>query len=212
MTEATAFDVLVLLIFLAFLVRGIWIGFISQISSLLAMLGGFFLAGHFDNGFYRFILPYFSDSHTAFLITYIILFVAFFYLIKLLGLGLKKVMEVTLTAWFDKTMGGLFGVVKGIFVASLVFIITTSYLSGSNKYLKKSLTYPYLVESSKVLLMLIKDYDLRSYFIPKKPAIDLPDLDKMPGRAELSGQKRETEAGNAPAKWMGEEKEKKILL
>ena len=80
LAEATAFDVLVLVIFLAFLVRGIWVGFIRQISSLIAMLGGFLLAGYFDNEFYSFLLPYFNNSHTAFLITYILLFVAFFFL------------------------------------------------------------------------------------------------------------------------------------
>ena len=77
LSAITAFDVLALLIFLAFLVRGILIGFIRQISSLTAMIGGFILAGYFDNEFYRLILPYIENSHTAFLITYILLFVAF---------------------------------------------------------------------------------------------------------------------------------------
>lgn len=177
LAKATAFDVLVLVIFLTFLVRGIWIGFIRQISSLFAMLAGFLLAGHFDNEFYRFILPYFDNAHTAFLVTYILLFVAFFFLIKLVGLGMKKVMDIALSAWFDRTVGGLFGVVKGVFVGSLVFIVVTSYLSGSNKYLKKSITYPLLAQSSRVILTFIKDHDLRSYFIPKEPAIKLPLFD-----------------------------------
>lgn len=169
----TAFDVLALLIFLAFLVRGILIGFIRQISSLTAMIGGFILAGYFDNEFYRLILPYIENSHTAFLITYILLFVAFFYLIKLLGLGLKKVMDVSLTTWFDRTIGGLFGVIKGIFFISLLFVVAGSFLSGSNNYLKKSVSYPLLSNTSKVILTFIQDYDLRSYFKPKEPAIKL---------------------------------------
>lgn len=178
LAKITAFDVLILLIFLVFLVRGIWIGFIRQVSSLLAMLGGFLLAGYFDNEFYRFILPYFDNSHTAFLLTYILLFVVFFFLIKLVGLGLKKVMDITLSTWFDRTVGGLFGIIKGIFFTSLIFVVITSYLSGSNKYLKKSITYPFLAQSSKAILALIRDYDLRSYFIPKEPAIQLPSFDE----------------------------------
>lgn len=178
LAQATAFDVLALLIFLAFLVRGIWIGFIRQISSLIAMVGGFLLAGYFDSEFYRFILPYLDNSHTAFLITYIVLFVLFFYLIKLVGFGLKKVMDVTLTTWFDRTVGGVFGVIKGIFFASLLFVVISSYLSGSNNYLKKSITYPLLSKSSKVILAFIRDHDLRSYFMPKEPAIKLPSFGK----------------------------------
>ncbi|MGB5883848.1 MAG: CvpA family protein [Desulfobulbales bacterium] len=183
LAETSAFDVLVLVIFLAFLARGIWIGFIRQISSLLAMVGGFLLAGYFDNEFYRFILPYFNDSHTAFLITYILLFIAFFFLIKLVGLGLTKVMDITLSTWFDRAVGGLFGIIKGIFITSLIFVVITSYLSGSNKYLNKSITYPFLKQSSKVILTFIRDHDLRSYFIPKEPAIQLPYFDKLPDDA-----------------------------
>jgi len=183
LAETSAFDVLVLVIFLAFLARGIWIGFIRQISSLLAMVGGFLLAGYFDNEFYRFILPYFNDSHTAFLITYILLFIAFFFLIKLVGLGLTKVMDITLSTWFDRAVGGLFGIIKGIFITSLIFVVITSYLSGSNKYLNKSITYPFLKQSSKVILAFIRDHDLRSYFIPKEPAIKLPFFDKLPDDA-----------------------------
>ena len=212
LAAVNAFDILVLVIFLLFLVRGIWIGFIRQISSLLAMLGGFLLAGYFDNDFYRFLLPYFSDSHTAFLITYFLLFVVFFFLIKLLGLGLSKVMDVTLAIWFDRTVGGLFGVIKGIFVASLIFIVTTSYLSGSNKYLKKSIAYPFLSQSSKVILALIRDYDLRSYFIPKEPAIMLPFFDKSSDEPEEPQRTKDLKSEDEPEGTGDESKEKKILL
>ena len=186
LAKATAFDYLVFLVFLAFLVRGIWIGFIRQISSLIAMLGGFLLAGYFDNEFYHIILPYFADSHTAFLVTYILLFVAFFFLIKLIGLGLKMVMDITLSTWFDKTVGGLFGMIKGIFITSLIFIVLTSYLSESNKYLKKSISYPFLTRSSKIILALIRDYDIRAYFMPKKPAVKMSSLTKWTERTDES--------------------------
>ena len=179
LSDITAFDVLALLIFVAFLVRGVWVGFIRQISSLIAMIGGFVLAGYFDSEFYRLILPYIDNSHTAFLITYIVLFIAFFFLIKLAGLGLKKVMDVSLTTWFDRTVGGLFGIAKGIFFVSLLFVVTTSFMSGSNNYLKKSISYPFLSSSSKAILTFIQDHDIRSYFVPKEPAIKLPSVGKL---------------------------------
>ena len=182
LSQATAFDIVVLLVFLAFLMRGTWIGFIRQISSLVAMVGGFILAGYFDEDFYRLIMPYLDNSHTTFLISYFLLFLLFFYLIKLVGLGLKKVMDITLMGWFDRTMGGLFGLIKGVFFTSLLFIMVASYMSGSNRYLKKSLSYPVMSKSSQALLALIQDKKLRSYFIPKEPAIQrlkraLPTLD-----------------------------------
>jgi membrane protein required for colicin V production len=212
MANATAFDVLVLVIFLAFLIRGIWIGFVRQISSLIAMLGGFLLAGYFDNDFYRFLLPYFNNSNTAFLITYIVLFVAFFFLIKLVGMGLKKVMDITLTPWFDRTVGGLFGVIKGVFFASLIFVVMTSYLSGSNKFLKKSISYPFFVQSSKVILAFIRDHDLRSYFIPKEPAIQLPSIDMWNGGEEKPGKAGTMEPEEEPEGDDNGSEEKRAVL
>ena len=170
----TAFDILVLLIFLGFVVRGVWIGFIRQISSLVAMIGGFVLAGYFDNEFYHLILPFIDNSQTAFILTYLLLFAAFFFFIKLVGLGLKKVMDVTLTVWFDRTIGGIFGFIKGVFLTTLLFIVISSFISGSNDYLKKSLSYPFFSYSSEVILAFVQDYDIREYFKPREPAIKLP--------------------------------------
>ncbi len=198
LAEATAFDILVLVIFLAFFVRGVWIGFIRQISSLIALIGGFVLAGYFDNDFYRFVLPYLKNSHITFLITYVVLFVVFFFVIKLAGLGLRLVMDLTLVAWFDRTVGGIFGVIKGIFFISLLFVVISSYLSGSNSYLKNSITYPYLAKSSKIILAFIRDKDLRSYFIPKEPAIKLPFDDKKKGEEHEPEKAKAPISGNAP--------------
>ena len=216
LSQATAFDILVLLVFLAFLVRGIWIGFIRQISSLFAMVGGFILAGYFDEDFYRLIMPYLDNSHTTFLISYFLLFLLFFFLIKLIGLGLKKVMDITLMGWFDRTMGGLFGFIKGVFFTSLLFIMVASYLSGSNKYLKKSLSYPVLSKSSQALLAFIQDKKLRSYFIPKEPAIQrlkrsLPSLDDFK-KPEAPDKEPESSAKESEEADSEQKEEKKGLL
>jgi len=217
LSQATAFDIVVSLLFLVFLVRGIWIGFIRQISSLIAMLGAFILAGYFDEDFYRLIMPYLDDSHTTFLIAYFLVFLLFFYLIKLIGLGLKKVMDISLMGWFDRAMGGLFGLIKGIFFTSLLFIMVGSYMSGSNKYLKKSLSYPVLSKSSQGLLALIQDKQLRSYFIPREPAIQrfkesLPSLDdfKMPEAPAEEPEEPTTEESEEAEE--GQKEDKKGLL
>ena len=59
----------------------------------------------------------------------------------------------------------LYEVITGVFLSSLILIIISSYLSGSNKYLKNSFTYPFLAKTSKAILIFIRDHDLRSYFV-----------------------------------------------
>ena len=217
LSQTTAFDIVAVLIFLAFLVRGIWIGFIRQISSLLGMIGAFILAGYFDEDFYRLIMPYLNDSHTTFLIAYFLLFLLFFFLIKILGLGLKKVMDITLMGWFDRAMGGAFGFIKGVFFTSLLFIMVGSYMSGSNKYLKKSLSYPVLSKSSQALLALIQDKELRSFFIPKEPAIQrlnrsLPRLEDFQQPEEPVGKPEVPEQKQQEADREQKEGKQSILL
>ena len=125
---------------------------------------------------------------------------------------MKKVMDITLSPWFDRTVGGLFGVIKGVFFASLIFVVMTSYLSGSNKYLKKSITYPFLRQSSKVILAFIRDYDLRSYFIPREPAIKLPSFEKSFDDEEKPVQSEVPTSDDLPGAKQGESKQRRILL
>ena len=68
-----------------------------------------------------------------------------------------------------------------VFMTTLLFVLISSFLSGSNGYLKKSASYPLFSYSSKVILTFIQDYDLRSYFIPREPAIKLSPFKKSSG-------------------------------
>jgi len=169
-------------IFTILLVRGIWIGFFSQVAFVLAMFAGFVLAGQYHEFFYQFVEPVISNSQISFLLSYVIIFAVIYFLVILLGKGLKKVMNISLLVWFDRFMGGLFGLTKALFINSLIFMVLAGFLSGSNS-MRNSYTYPFMSKCSEIVLGLIKDNDLRSRFFPKEPAI-IPDViqseDKLP--------------------------------
>ena len=176
----TLFDALVLLIFIAFLVRGILTGFIRQIAFIIAMFAAFIIAGRFEKSFFDLILPYIDSPQLAFIATYIVLFIAIYYATILLGYLLKKVVDIDLMEWFDKVTGALLGIVKGFFVSTLIFMALTSIMSGSNTLLKKSFSYPFFAESSRFLLRVLKDNNLRNRFIATEPAVKyVPPLDDM---------------------------------
>jgi membrane protein required for colicin V production len=169
--QATSFDIGVLAAFALLIARGIWVGFIKQLASILAMIIAFIAAGRLHENFYQTILPVVNHSNIAFIISYLGLFIATYLGVILLGMGLKKVVEIIMLAWFDRLLGGVVGAAKAVFLASLVFMILANILSGSNNFLRRSLCYPYLKASSAYILQLIKDADLRSSFKPKEPAI-----------------------------------------
>ena len=174
----TALDAGVIIITLVFLIRGIWVGLVRQLASIAALILGFWAAGHFYRQFAGLINSFVPSPQISFLITFALLFLLVYLLVMGLGIGLKKVMSVTLLGWFDKMMGGIFGFSKAALVVTVVFMILSGFLTTSSPLLKKSFFTPYLEQSSRYLSNFIKDEKLRSHLLPQKPAIS--DFLKLP--------------------------------
>ncbi len=161
------FDVIVFIILAAFLVRGIWVGFAKQITFIVALFLGFAAAGRYHGTLDRFISPFINSPQIGFFIAYTFLFIAVYLTVLLIGTGLKKVMDITLLGWFDRIIGGLFGIIKAVFIASLLFMLLANITPKTRGFLRKSFCYPFLVASSGYILTLVKDKNLRSRLIPK---------------------------------------------
>ncbi len=180
-SRLTAFDFIVLVIVLVSTGYGIWRGLIRQIAFIVALVTGFVAAGLYHGAIYGTVLSFIDNTQIAFLLTYFILFVVIYLAVILLGVFLKKVMEITMLDWFDHTMGGLFGLLKGLLLAVLLFMVLASFLSSDNTFLRKSFFYPSLEKGSQTLAQVIRDADLRHRFLPREPAIkdeELPPVTK----------------------------------
>lgn len=195
--QIRSFDIVVVIILLLLTARGMWTGFIRQIASIVAMVLAFVITARQHESFYHFILPFLSNPQVAFIISYVILFGAIYLAVLLLGLGLKKVIDIVLLSWFDRTLGGLLGAAKGVFLSVLIFMVLASVMSGSNNFLRKSFSYPYLAVCSEYILQFIKDANLRSRFYPKEPAI----IDQGPAGTDKRATERpqDTEKKKRPA-------------
>ncbi len=172
----TAIDFGVTAIILIFLVRGLWVGFVRQLASLAALILGYIFAGRY----YEQISPRLSSvipsPQLCFLVTYALLFLAVFCGVLALGFVLKKVMTLSLLGWFDRFMGGLFGLVKAGVIITVGFMVLSGLLADNNPLMTNSLAAPYLAKSSGFLLSFVPDQNLHRHLLPKAPAIVLPDL------------------------------------
>ena len=167
----TPLDAGILIIFILFLIRGIWIGLVRQIASIAALVLGFVAAGLHYRQFSTTLLPYIDSPKITFIITFTLLFLLVYLTVLATGLALKKVMSLTLLGWFDRVMGGVFGTGKALFVSTFLFMILSGFLAGSNPLLTQSICVPYLSASSKFFLTFVKDKELHAHFLPKEPAI-----------------------------------------
>ena len=124
--------------------------------------------------------PFIKTPQPAFIVTYILLFLLAYLFTRILGLGLKKVMEISFLSWFDRTMGGILGFTKAGIVTILLFILTVSAMSSPPKVVSRSFFFPWVDKGAAVFLLLIRDPNIREHFLPKNPAIPLlpPDPKK----------------------------------
>ena len=179
LSDITSFDVIVVLLFLLFIIRGTWIGFMRQIAVFLALIGSYLLAGRYTGLMMPHVSTFIENPKAVFYISFALLFLLGSVFLFLTGKVLRLVMEVTMAGWFDRTLGMLLGLIKAIFVTSVLYMAMSSSLVSSNELLKKSLTSPFLAQGAEVVQQVIRDHDLRKLFLPKEPAIppeELPDI------------------------------------
>ncbi|MBW1749869.1 MAG: CvpA family protein [Deltaproteobacteria bacterium] len=169
--DLTSFDVIVALIFLIFLIRGVWIGFMRQFTTFLALVGSYWLAGRYSGQVMPYVQQVVENPKVVFLASFALLFLVSALVFILAGKVLRRVMEISLLGWFDRFLGLLLGAVKGALVAVLLFMILASSLSASNDLLKKSLSSPYLSQGAEMVRKIIHDPEIRKQFIPREPAI-----------------------------------------
>ena len=167
----SSIDSAIILIISLLTARGVWTGFVRQLSFIVALVLGFIVAGRFYLVFSGFLGGFIATPQLAFLLTYLILFILVYLAVIFSGLGLKKFMKVSMLGGFDRFMGGMFGLGKGMFIIILMFMVLAGLLANSGTFLRKSYFYPFLNGGSRVVMSFINDPDLRSSFKPKEPAI-----------------------------------------
>jgi membrane protein required for colicin V production len=169
--DLTYFDIIILAIFLAFSLRGLWIGSIRQLTVLLALVGGYYLAGQYAHAILPLTERFVANPQLTFMVSYVLIFLGAVLVFSLMGRLLHGFMRVTLLGWLDHLVGLAIGGIKAAVVASLLYMLLASTLSTTNDLLRKSRTSPYLRQGANILRSWIDDPRLRNAFAQKEPAI-----------------------------------------
>ena len=167
----TGFDFVIIALLLLFTLRGLWIGFLRQITTMVALLVGYVIAGQYHDKLFPFLRGLTDNPHAVFWISYVILFGMTYVVTMLLGKGLAKVVELTVAGWFDKLLGGILGVAKACILIVLLNMVLSGVLAPENSMLRNCQFYPYVNQATEVFRSLIKDDTMRQAFLQKKPAI-----------------------------------------
>ena len=167
----TGFDFVILGIAALFIFRGLWVGFLAQVTTLVALLVGYVIAGQYHDKLFPFLREVTENPHAVFWTSYVILFAVTYVATMLLGRGLAKVVQLTIAGWFDKFVGGILGAAKACVVIVLLNMILAGIIAPENAMLRDGYFAPYLEEGTKIFRSLIKDDSLRKAFVQQMPAI-----------------------------------------
>ena len=121
----TWLDILILLPLLIGLIRGLMKGLIVEISSIVAILLGFFGAKYWSAAFASWIMLQFKWSETAcIVVAYALLFAAIALGLNIVARLLSKLFQKIQLGWLNRLLGGLFGASKwAIVIVALVLCV-----------------------------------------------------------------------------------------
>jgi len=169
--DMTAYDLVIVAIFIFFVARGIWVGLLGQVTVIVALYVGYLVAGQYHDKLFPFLRGVSENPQIIFLLAYAILFACTYVLIMLVGKALTGVVQLTIAGWFDKLLGAVFGAVKGLIITVVLHMLLTTFLAQDTPMLRQCRFCPYLAEALTMSQQLIKDDKVRQAFQKKMPAI-----------------------------------------
>ncbi len=175
----TGYDFVIIALLLLFTLRGFWVGFLRQVTVLVALVVGYLIAGQYHDKLFPFLREVTDNPHAVFWTSYAILFALTYVLTMLFGKGLARVVELTIASWFDKLLGGVLGVVKGGLLVILLNMVLTGVLAPENPMIRSCSLCPYVKQATGQFRALIKDENMRKAFTPKEVAISPEDAAQL---------------------------------
>ena len=117
-------DLLLSIFLLLGLVRGLFKGFFVELAGLLSLLGGIYAAIHFSGFTYNLLDALFSwEERTLSIVAFAVTFFVVAFLISLAGRFLTKMVNMIALGIINRLAGGILGVLKMAFLASVFFMI-----------------------------------------------------------------------------------------
>lgn len=143
----------VLIVFLlASVANGFQEGLVRMGIGIMALIAGFFLASWFGGMAGGWLIPYVPVKAIAGIAGYFIVFIGVLLLGTLVGLLIARMLKVVGLSWMDRTLGGVFGVVRGWVVVTIVAMIVTAFAPAwMPKAVNESTLSPYVFGSARVL-------------------------------------------------------------
>ncbi|MBN1625147.1 MAG: CvpA family protein [Deltaproteobacteria bacterium] len=148
-------DYIIIAFILLLVIRGIFRGFIREISSLAGVILGIWLGNHFQPWITGILKEYLPLQQYLPLLAFIILFIAVLMACNIIGWLLTLFSKKPFMGGADRTSGAGLAALKGLILTYLIIVLLTFYLPGKTALIADSTLAPWI----------IKSYQKATYFI-----------------------------------------------
>lgn len=160
------FDVVVVVILCFCLIRGGFRGLIKEISSIVGVFAGFYLAYLFYPHIASWFSGWISDPGYCNILAFMIIFCMVFIAISILGIIIRYLLNKVSSGWADRVGGVLLGFAKGCLIVAVLFIALTAFLPKGAPLLQDSRLSPYVARYAEVMAEVISK-DMKDDFKDK---------------------------------------------
>ncbi|MEJ2671238.1 MAG: CvpA family protein [Deltaproteobacteria bacterium] len=135
--------------------RGYYRGLFQEVAVLLGIVGGVIVAAHFYLRVAYLVLPWITDPLYARWVAFAVLFVAVYWLTRLVGHFLQRVLYHLYLDFFDRLLGGTFALAKGALLVGFGLMFLGVVLPKNSHLFQGSATAPHLISFSRQSLELL---------------------------------------------------------
>lgn len=158
------FDVFIILVLGYSIVRGLFRGLVKEVSSIIGVLGGFYAAYSYYPMVAKLLSGLIAEQSYLNILSFLIIFCGILIIISILGVVIKYLLNVAFLGWIDRVCGVGFGLIKGVLIVTVLFIILTTFLSKGAPLIKKSILAPHVIWISEKMVGLVSEEMKKDFF------------------------------------------------
>jgi len=167
------FDIVCMVIIGFCLIRGIFRGLVKEVSAIVGVIGGFYGAYTYYPNVGAFLSPWISKPAYLNIVSFMAIFCAVLIVVNVLGIIIKYLLNVVFFGWLDRLGGAVFGIIKGFLIASILFIVLTTFLPKGDPLIQNSVLSPHVAVVSEVMASVIST-EMKQTF-----ALKIEELNKV---------------------------------
>lgn len=150
------FDMAILVVFGYCVIRGIFRGLIREVTSLVGLAAGFYVAYSWHGAVSPYLSRWIDQPVYASVAGFALLFCGVFLAITVLGMLIRLVIKVALLGVVDRIFGGVFGAMKAVLIVSFVYIFLVTFLpGGGGTMVRDSRLAPGVNQTARAIISLV---------------------------------------------------------